>query len=93
MPYDLAIIGGGPAGSAAAVYAARKRLKTILITDDWGGQSSVSPDIQNWLGEISISGAELSKKLRAHVESYKGEWLDIRSPHRVTALEEKNGEF
>lgn len=89
--YDLAIIGGGPAGCAAAVYAARKRLKTILITDDWGGQSSVSPDIQNWLGEISISGAELGKKMRAHVESYKGEWLEIRSPHRVTAIEDKGG--
>ena len=89
--YDLAIIGGGPAGCAAAVYAARKRLKTILITDDWGGQSSVSPDIQNWLGEISISGAELGKKMRTHVESYKGEWLEIQSPHRVTAIEDKGG--
>ncbi len=91
--YDLAIIGGGPAGCAAAVYAARKRLKTILITDDWGGQSSVSPDIQNWLGEISISGAELGKKLRAHVESYKGEWLEIQSPHRVTSIQDKEGEL
>lgn len=90
--YDLAIIGGGPAGCAAAVYAARKRLKTILITDDWGGQSSVSPDIQNWIGDISISGAELGKKLRAHVESYKGEWLTIHSPHRVTNIE-ANGEI
>jgi thioredoxin reductase len=91
--YDLAIIGGGPAGCAAAVYAARKRLKTILITDDWGGQSSVSPDIQNWLGEVAISGAELGKKMRAHVESYKGEWLEIQSPHRVTAIEDKGNEL
>jgi alkyl hydroperoxide reductase subunit F len=93
MPYDLAIIGGGPAGTAAAIYAARKRLKTMLITDDWGGQSNVSPDVQNWVGDISISGAELGKKLRAHVESYAGEWLTIHAPHRVTGIEEKNGEF
>lgn len=90
--YDLAIIGGGPAGCAAAVYAARKRLKTILITDDWGGQSSVSPDIQNWIGDVSISGAELAKKLRTHVESYKGEWLTIQAPHRVTGISTQNNE-
>ncbi|MBL8157963.1 FAD-dependent oxidoreductase [bacterium] len=81
--YDLAIVGGGPAGVAAAVYAARKRLKTILITDDWGGQSTVSPEIQNWIGDQAISGADLAKKLRAHVEAYKGEWLTIVSPHRA----------
>lgn len=93
MPYDLAIIGGGPAGCSAAVYAARKRLKTVLITDDWGGQSSVSPDIQNWIGEKAISGAELANKLREHVEQYKGEWLTIHSPHRVTGIEIQNGEM
>lgn len=89
--YDLAIVGGGPAGVSAAVYAARKRLKTILITDDWGGQSTVSPEIQNWIGEPSISGAELAKKLRSHVESYKGEWLTIASPHRAKSAVDMNG--
>lgn len=84
--YDLIIIGGGPAGVSAAVYAARKRLKTILITDDWGGQSSVSPDIQNWIGDKSISGADLAKKLREHVNEYIGEWLVIHSPHRASTL-------
>jgi alkyl hydroperoxide reductase subunit F len=87
--YDLAIVGGGPAGVAAAVYAARKRLKTVLITDDWGGQSTVSPEIQNWIGEPAISGAELARKLRTHVESYKGEWLTIASPHRAKKTEDK----
>ncbi|MEK7509386.1 MAG: FAD-dependent oxidoreductase [Patescibacteria group bacterium] len=90
--YDLAIVGGGPAGVAAAVYAARKRLKTVLITDDWGGQSNVSPEVQNWIGEKSISGLELGKKLREHVESYAGEWLDIKSPHRAMSVKEiENG--
>ena len=86
MQYDVAIVGGGPAGTAAAVYAARKRLKTVLITEEWGGQSSVSPDIQNWVGDISISGADLAKKLRAHAESYKGEWLSVLTPDRVTGV-------
>ena len=48
--YDIAIIGGGPAGCAAGVYAARKLLKTILITDTFGGQSIVSAEVQNWIG-------------------------------------------
>lgn len=89
--YDIAIVGGGPAGVAAAIYAARKRLKTVLITDDWGGQSTVSPEIQNWIGDIAISGADLAKKLRAHVESYKGEWLDIQSPHRALSVRDIDG--
>ncbi|MFZ2886664.1 MAG: FAD-dependent oxidoreductase [Minisyncoccia bacterium] len=89
--YDLAIVGGGPAGVSAAVYAARKRLRTVLITDDWGGQSTVSPDIQNWIGETAISGADLAKRLRAHVEQYKGEWLEICSPHRAMSLKNIEG--
>jgi alkyl hydroperoxide reductase subunit F len=90
MPYDVAIMGGGPAGAAAAVYAARKRLKTVLITDEWGGQSNVSPIIQNWIGDISISGADLAKKLRAHVESYAGPWLTLITGDRVLSVEDGN---
>lgn len=89
--HDLIIVGGGPAGVSAAVYAARKRLKTVLVTDDWGGQSTVSPEIQNWIGDIAISGADLAKKLKSHVEEYKGEWLEILAPHRVKAVKDIDG--
>ncbi len=75
--YDLVILGGGPAGTAAGVYASRKKIKTALITKEFGGQSNVSPDIQNWIGTISISGTELSEALRKHVEAYAGDILDI----------------
>jgi len=67
MIYDLTIIGGGPAGTASAVYAARKQLKTLLITNDFGGQSVVSTDIQNWIGTISISGQNLAESFKKHV--------------------------
>ncbi len=87
MMYDLIIVGGGPAGASAAVYAARKRLKTLLVTEEWGGQSTVSTDIQNWIGTTSISGAELAKALRAHVEHYKGDVLEIISPARATSVD------
>src|SRR3989344_612315 len=75
--YDLIIIGGGPAGAAAGVYAARKRLKSILITGEFGGQSSVSTEIQNWIGTIAISGEKLATDLRTHLEAYAGDILTI----------------
>lgn len=80
--YDLIILGGGPAATAAGVYAARKQLTTLVITKEFGGQSIVSPDIQNWIGAISISGESLAKSLKEHLEHYKGEYLTI---HEDTA--------
>lgn len=70
MLYDVIIIGGGPAGTAAAVYVARKRLKTLLIADSFGGQSVVSNDIQNWIGEPHISGFDLAQKFEAHARAF-----------------------
>src|SRR3990167_4298987 len=84
--YDLAIVGGGPAVAAAAVYAARKRLKTVLVTEEWGGQSNISLDVQNWIGTPSISGVDLAKALKAHVEGSKGESLEVISPARAESL-------
>ena len=78
MIYDLIIIGGGPGGSAAGVYAARKRLKTLLIAKEFGGQSTVSGDIQNWIGTPHIAGTQLAKDLEAHVEEYAGDILTIK---------------
>lgn len=79
MTYDLVIIGGGPAGSAAAVYAARKQLKTLLITEEWGGQSIVSEKIYNWIGTPEISGSDLAKSLKSHVDYYVGEYLQTKN--------------
>ncbi len=73
MQYDLAIIGGGPAACGAAVYAGRKQLKTIVIAEEFGGQSAVSEMIYNWIGTKAISGTDLAKNLREHVEEYTGD--------------------
>ena len=89
--YDLVIIGGGPAGVAAGVYAARKQLKTFLIAEEFGGQSSVSLEVQNWIGTPSISGIDFAKALRAHLETYAGDMVEIRDGERVVAIEEKKG--
>lgn len=85
MLYDVVIIGGGPAASAAAVYTARKRLKTLLITESFGGQSIVSDDIQNWIGEPHISGFDLAKKFEAHVRAFP-DMVEIKTPEKVTEV-------
>lgn len=77
--YDLIIIGGGPAGVAAGVYASRKKLRTLFLTTDFLGQSSVSEGIENWIGTIKISGADLSKDLEAHLRAYAGDIVDIKT--------------
>jgi len=81
--YDLVIIGGGPAGSSAAIYAARKRLKTLLIAAEFAGQSVVSEDIQNWVGTISISGKALAENMKAHILAYSDGVIDIKEGERV----------
>ncbi len=83
--YDLVIIGGGPAGVAAGVYAGRKRLQTCFITKEWGGQSIVSPDIQNWIGTTAISGDKLASDLKTHLLTYAADYVTIKN-HLVTKL-------
>lgn len=93
MLYDLAILGGGPAGVAAGVYAARKRLKTIFITKDWNGQSTVSEGIENWIGEIKIPGIELSQKLEKHLKAYAPGIIDIKEGQWVTSISKTDKTF
>jgi alkyl hydroperoxide reductase subunit F len=68
--YDTIILGGGPAAVGAAVYAARKQLQSLLVAESIGGQSIVSADIQNWIGDSHLSGFELAKKFETHLKSY-----------------------
>lgn len=93
MAYDLAIIGGGPAGVGGGVYAARKQLKTVFITKEWGGQSVVSPDIQNWIGIPSIPGEKLAHELKRHLETYAGDVVDIKEGVCATEIKPKDGGF
>jgi len=93
MDYQLVIIGGGPAGAAAGVYAARKQIKTALIAESFGGQSVESNDIQNWIGTPTITGMDLAKNFKEHVKAYAGSFVDIKEGERVNKVEhiEKDG--
>ncbi|MDP1625215.1 MAG: FAD-dependent oxidoreductase [bacterium] len=91
--YDLAIIGGGPAGVAAGVYASRKRLKTIFITKDWNSQSTVSEGIENWIGTVKISGPDFAKSLESHLRAYAADVVDIKVGEWVTKVSGTDGDF
>lgn len=91
--YEVAIIGGGPAATAAAVYAARKLLKTVLITESFGGQSVVSEEIQNWIGTPKISGNDLAKSFEAHVREYAGDVVEVVKGQLVSKVEKIDGGF
>lgn len=88
--YDLIIIGGGPAGASGAVYAARKQLKTLQVAVEWGGQSNVSEDIQNWIGTPNISGSDLAKSFQNHVKAYEGEFLKVLNDKVIKISKENN---
>ena len=90
---DLVIIGGGPAGVAAAVYAARKRLRTVLVAEEIGGQSILSEGIENWIGTTKVSGADLAKLFQTHLDAVKGDSVTLALGERVTALTKADGGF
>ncbi len=88
--YDLIIIGGGPAGISAGIYAARQRLKTLLITKSFGGQMTrKAVEIENYPGFKKISGLDLIEKFVSHLKSQK---IEI-SQGSVAKVEKKGKGF
>ncbi len=88
--YELIIIGAGPAGMTAAVYAARKKLNTLLISGDIGGQVLWTAGIENYMGYQFIEGTELIKKFEEQVKQFP---IDIKSGERVSSLSQTHGGF
>lgn len=80
--YDLIIVGAGPAGITASVYAARKKLNTLTLTLDIGGQAAWSGDVENYTGYQFVTGPELASKFEDHLRRYK-----IEVKEREAALE------
>ncbi len=84
--YELVVIGGGPAGLAAAVYGASEGLKTVLIERTaTGGQAGQSSRIENYLGfPVGLSGSQLQHRARRQAEKFEAELITAAE---VTALE------
>ena len=89
--YDLIIIGLGPAGVAAAVYAGRNKLKTLVIGEELGGQSVVSTNIMNWIGMPAISGDQMAAHLAEHLKTVE-EDVEVSQGVRVTSLVRTNSQ-
>src|SRR3970040_84741 len=70
--YDVAIIGAGVAGLTAALYASRQKLKTVVISQDLGGQLNLTPNLQNFPGFSLTSGELLARTLEYQVSNYGG---------------------
>ncbi|HOO57448.1 MAG TPA: FAD-dependent oxidoreductase [bacterium] len=87
--HDLIIVGAGPAGMTAAVYAVRKNMDTAVISVDVGGQANWSYNVENYLGYTHISGSELVKRFQDHIQSF-----GIKEEYsRVETLEKTAGGF
>ncbi|MGC8812020.1 MAG: NAD(P)/FAD-dependent oxidoreductase [Candidatus Aenigmatarchaeota archaeon] len=69
-PYDVIIVGAGPAGITASIYLARKKLDILVISKDLGGQAALSSSIENYLGYRLITGPEFVKKFEEHVKAF-----------------------
>jgi thioredoxin reductase (NADPH) len=87
--HDVAIIGAGPAGVTAAIYAARYRLKTILISPEIGGWAAKAYRIENWPGHTSVPGKELKRMYTEHVKANDVEYV----AQKVTGISQSQGHF
>ena len=82
--FDMLIVGGGPAGAAAAVYAARKGIKTGIVAERFGGQTLDTLGIENYVSVLETQGPKFAAALEAHARAYD---VDIMNGQRVAALE------
>jgi len=96
---DLIIIGAGPAGITASIYAARKRLNFLVISEDIGGQTGWSGDIENYTGYQFITGPDLVNKFEEHMRRYdvlfkeNERVLEVRKTGETVSVKTVKGEY
>jgi alkyl hydroperoxide reductase subunit F len=86
--YDLIIIGAGPAGITASIYAVRKKMYFTVLTSDVGGQTLWTSNIENYTGYLFLTGQELVEKFRDHLKN-----IEVREGERVLSLKKEGDAF
>ncbi|MBR7554678.1 alkyl hydroperoxide reductase subunit F [Allobacillus sp. GCM10007491] len=86
-PFDVLVVGGGPAGASAAIYAARKGIRTGIVTERLGGQVLDTMSIENFISVTKTEGPKLVASLEEHVKDYP---IDIINLQRVSGIEKKD---
>ena len=86
-PYDVLVVGGGPAGASAAIYAARKGIRTGIVAERFGGQIMDTLSIENFISVKATEGPKLAANLEEHVKEYD---IDVMNLQRAKRLEKKD---
>lgn len=86
--FETIIIGGGPSGVTSGIYAARKKLKTLLITRDFFGQIAKTYQVDNWPGEMAISGIDLAKRFETHLKKFEITVQELEEVVKITKQDE-----
>ena len=86
-PFDVLVVGGGPAGASAAIYAARKGIRTGLVVERFGGQVKETLGIENLIGVKYTEGSQLAAHLESHVKEYDIEIMSLQRGKRLTRKE------
>ncbi len=85
-PFDVLVVGGGPAGASAAIYAARKGIRTGIVAERFGGQILDTATIENFISVKRYEGPQLAANLEEHVKEYN---IDVMNLQRAIRFEEK----
>ena len=89
--YDVLIVGGGPAGAAAAVYAARKGIRTGMLAERMGGQTMDTMSIENFISVLETDGPKFAAALEQHAKQYDVEIMNLQRAVKLFPAAENNG--